>query len=295
VWIGKVRNFQQTFVEAKQTIKDLSSLEETKQSRWRWFKRRRESNRHDLPSSEPSKQIKLNEDAEVDASQSIPVPLRFQAQFTNVPCLQQLTTPRSGMMTMSGRGIRDFKVPVPSPFLQEMAHLVSLLTAVSMATLRVDHPRAEVPITEYVSGQAFPPVDPDDLDEEIKKEYGEDFFFQRWIVFCLGLSRNEKYRTLYNKARPFPVLGGVSDHEVHGIASCNGDLAKVGLCTLWLQEFLTREILNGSTGEIRPPILSRLYQYISDGTKFRYLYRSHSQRSRRPVWDLDDGDEAWAT
>lgn len=34
---------------------------------------------------------------------------------------------------------------------------------------------------------------------------------------------------------------------------------------LWLQEFISREYLAGSTGKVAPPILSRLYQFTSDG------------------------------
>jgi hypothetical protein len=34
---------------------------------------------------------------------------------------------------------------------------------------------------------------------------------------------------------------------------------------MWLQEFISRETLNGSSGDINGAILSRLYQYQSDG------------------------------
>lgn len=34
---------------------------------------------------------------------------------------------------------------------------------------------------------------------------------------------------------------------------------------MWLQEFIARETLRGSTGDINGAILSRLFQYQSDG------------------------------
>ena len=72
-------------------------------------------------------------------------------------------------------------------------------------------------------------------------------------------------RTLYNAARPFRVIGGVSDAEIEFLQAARGPLAKVALCSMWLQEFITREYMAGSTGKVAPPILSRLYQFTSDG------------------------------
>lgn len=54
-------------------------------------------------------------------------------------------------------------------------------------------------------------MDPDNLSKETLREYGESSTAWRVIYFVLGLSRSEKHRTLYNAARPFTVLGGVSD------------------------------------------------------------------------------------
>ena len=34
---------------------------------------------------------------------------------------------------------------------------------------------------------------------------------------------------------------------------------------MWLQEFISRESMKGSTGKMGRPILSRLYHFISDG------------------------------
>ena len=80
-----------------------------------------------------------------------------------------------------------------------------------------------------------------------------------------GISRDTKYRTLYNAARPFRVIGGVSDAECRMLQRARGPTAKVAMCAMWLQEFISREHLNGATGNVGPPIISRVYQFISDG------------------------------
>jgi hypothetical protein len=50
----------------------------------------------------------------------------------------------------------------PSLFLQEAAHLHSLLSAVAMSTLRCSIEGAHTPLAEYVPGLPFPPVNPDE-------------------------------------------------------------------------------------------------------------------------------------
>jgi hypothetical protein len=217
---------------------------------------------------------------------TIPIPTRFQDQFLRQlspsESLQILddessTSERSQEIRNLWRGNKQSrayrhltkswrsKMPTPSLFLQETAHLVSLLSAVAMSTLRNDIDQASSPIAPYVPGTPWPPVDPDYLPRDVMAEYGEANLFWRWVYFCLGLSRSAKRRTMYNAARPFLVLGGVSDREVELLQKARGPEAKVALCTLWIQEFLTRESLGGSTGSVAAPILSRLYQMLSDG------------------------------
>ena len=154
----------------------------------------------------------------------------------------------------------------PSLFLQESAHLISLLSAVAMSTLRTDNMETEPPLVEHIPGRPWPPVDPDCLSSEIRKEFNESSRFWTAVYFLLGLKgRSNREVTLYNAARPFRVLGGVSDEEMEELSKARGPEAKVSLCSMWLQEFITREYMAGSTGAVAPPILSRLYQFNSDG------------------------------
>ena len=151
-------------------------------------------------------------------------------------------------------------------FLQEGAHLLSLLSAVAMSTLRNDIEAAESPLATFQPAAPWPHVDPDAYSADVRKDWARSTH-RSWTVirYLLGISRSEKDRTLYNAARPFRVIGGVSDAEVEMLRAARGPLAKVALCSMWLQEFISREHLAGSTGGVGDPIISRLFQFTSDG------------------------------
>jgi hypothetical protein len=204
--------------------------------------------------------------------EKIPIPMRFQDQF-----LKGFNRGNSGVPNPANRLVkqsrafrsitktRRAKLPTPSLFLQETAHLISLLCAVALSTLRNDIDMAASPVTPYIPGRPWPFEDPDLVSNDIQHHHEEWNALWRSIEFVLGLSRSRKRRTLYNATRPFGVLGGVSDEEIALLQLARGPSAKVALCTMWVQEFITRESMAGSTGNVAPPIISRLYQYVSDG------------------------------
>lgn len=173
------------------------------------------------------------------------------------------------------------RMPPPSLFLQETAHLFSLLSAIALSTLR-NHTIEDIvycnddndkdqqtpfllPINEYFPGQVWPPVDSDQLDYNVKVLYGEGSIYYSILYYVFGMNRSMKRQTLYNAARPLSVLGGISDNEIQLLQQARGPYSKVILISMWIQEFIVREHLNGSTGTISPPVISRLYQCISDG------------------------------
>jgi hypothetical protein len=208
----------------------------------------------------------------------IPIPMRFQDQLLNSSGDQRYYretahSRRARLLELKGdRGVTNgitktprARLPAPSLFLQETAHLISLLNAVALSTLRNDVAIASSPVIPYIPGVPWPDVDPDNLPRETKKQYGDGTVFWRWFYFCLGLSRSAKRRTLYNAARPFGVLGGVSDGEIHALQNARGPYAKVALVSMWLEEYISRETLAGSTGEVPAPLLSRIFPFISDG------------------------------
>lgn len=155
----------------------------------------------------------------------------------------------------------------PSLFLQEGTHLLSLLSAVAMSTLRCDVEGAEAPLVEYVPRSPLPPVDPDRLDAAMRKQYISSSRVSMAIRFVTRTARNRTNLTFYNAARPFQVLGGISDAEIKLLQEARGPSAKVSLCFMWLQEFVSREYQDGSTGAMAGTIIGRLHQFSSDGMK----------------------------
>lgn len=276
---GRNRDFSYTEEEALQTIQSLVQEESHKNStttgsaetdtRFRNLWRRNKKQQDNKKSKHQPKSINSTDiTSEAQVQNRIPIPLRFQEQFTlGSPRRSSLRSrlTRQSRASLHLTETRQARTPAPSLFLQEAAHLVSLLSGVAMSTLRNDIDGTESPLVEYIPGKPWPPMDPDELSKDVKVQYGEDRAIWRMVYFILGLSRSERHRTLYNAARPFAVLGGVSDGEIELLQQARGPYAKMALVTMWLQEFLSRETLNGSTGDIAPPIISRLYQFISDG------------------------------
>jgi hypothetical protein len=152
----------------------------------------------------------------------------------------------------------------PTLFLQELVHLASLCNAVAFSCLRSDIEGTEAPLDMYRSGQPWPEVDPDVL----RKGQGAWSATKDTLRYLSGLDRSPAMRTAHNASRPLPVLGGVSDNEIAFLQRARGPSAKVTLAWNWLSEFIIREHLSGSLGEVAPPIISRLIQFLSDGMIF---------------------------
>ncbi|KAL3789416.1 hypothetical protein HJC23_001964 [Cyclotella cryptica] len=156
----------------------------------------------------------------------------------------------------------------PSLFLQELAHLSSLLCAVAMTTLRNDLDDVESPLGTYVPGQPWPECDPMKLPKEVKRAAYGKRRNMRNLHYLLGMDQTKSARTAYNAARPLLVLGGVSDNEIAFLQRARGPYAKTQLCWAWISEFVIREQLAGSMGNVGPPIVSRIIQFLSDGMKY---------------------------
>jgi len=156
-------------------------------------------------------------------------------------------------------------VPVPL-FLEAIAHLLSLMSAVALSTLRNDLEEAESPLAEFRPSAPWPFVDPDRYTRKIRSRWDQSEHRSYTLFrYLLGLSRTDASRRLYNIGRPFRVIGSVSDEEIKALQAARGPQAKVTLISLWLQELITREHLAGLTGAVAPPIIARIYQLISDG------------------------------
>lgn len=73
------------------------------------------------------------------------------------------------------------------------------------------------------------------------------------------------YYNKIHKECPMLVLGGVSESERKLLMQARGGAAKTILAWYWLNEFITREHLEGSTGAVDSPIICRIHQCLSDG------------------------------
>ena len=159
----------------------------------------------------------------------------------------------------------------PSLFLQELVHLASLANAVAYSCLRSDIEGTEAPLDIYKPGSPWPETDPDAL----KKGQGVWSATKDTLRYLSGFDRTPAMRTAHNASRPLAVLGGVSDNEIAFLQRARGPSAKVTLTFNWLSEFIIREHLNGSLGNVAPPIISRLIQFLSDGM----IYYNHARKT----------------
>mmetsp|Transcript_6923 Transcript_6923/g.7609 ORF Transcript_6923/g.7609 Transcript_6923/m.7609 type:complete len:695 (+) Transcript_6923:132-2216(+) len=159
----------------------------------------------------------------------------------------------------------------PPLFLQELAHLSSLLNAVALSTLRNDMEGCESPLAIYEAGQKFPDVNP--YKQEWLKKKGFDAV-SSYISTFFGVGLTDVQRNKHNCSLPLPVIGGVSDAEIRFLQIARGPQAKTQLCFNWLTEFVIREHLAGSLGNVGPPIISRIIQFLGDGM----IYYNHSRK-----------------
>jgi len=204
---------------------------------------------------------------------SFPADLKLSTQFTrkkvfrNIPNIipQSISdTNESGTHRIMLQNSSEFTPDEPSLFLQELVHQFSLMNAVALATLRNDIAGAPSPLTGYTPGSPLPEMDPAKIPIKEKKGFSNGAFSD-YFLYIFGINQTPLARTRYNANRPLGVYGGVSDAEIQQLQAARGPYAKVTLCSMWLQEFVVREHLAGSLGNVGPPIISRLFQFMSDG------------------------------
>ena len=93
----------------------------------------------------------------------------------------------------------------PSLFLQELSPLSLLIVAITFTNLRNDVKGSSCPVTAYILGIPWTEVDPTKLStKENMKAFGNKHLAP-WL-YWLGMNRKPKARTIYNEARPMPVI-----------------------------------------------------------------------------------------
>lgn len=152
----------------------------------------------------------------------------------------------------------------PSLFLQEVAHLSSLCVAVAFCSLGNLYD-TEICIKPYIPKHhvSFPNANTAKIYYEDSKD-SKFSKFKEWIVCSFGMERTGYYHKIHSEC-PMLVLGGISEAEKTLLSQARGGAAKTTLVWFWLNEFITREHLEGSTGDIDSAIISRTHQFLSDG------------------------------
>ena len=119
-----------------------------------------------------------------------------------------------------------------------------------------------------------------DNDPDMRKFGYRKNGFMMTLQYLFDVSGTKRERREYDRARPFAVIGGVSEREALMLQSTRGGLAKTALVFMWLNEFVIREQMHGSLGGVAPPIVSRLQQYASDG---HFWYNAARKMSYIPI------------
>jgi hypothetical protein len=138
----------------QQKMRKMDELERRQRAMKKQAVKRGDFSVHAVPKS-------INQRSSTHDASAIPVPSRFQdhgrksqSETDQRPSLTE-QTPRGSVKLMRSHRRRT---PAPSLFLQELAHLSSLLSAVAMSTLRNDIEMAESPLvrtTQSCGGRSF--------------------------------------------------------------------------------------------------------------------------------------------
>lgn len=145
-------------------------------------------------------------------------------------------------------------------FCDLIIHAASLFVATAYLILRDDdelnycsHEPGDIPLTRVPTGTAA-----------FKPFWYQDF--PCWIRNTFTFANvNTLYRKQYYKHASIPVIGKITDREMRILNMANGPLAKAHLVMHWITEAITSYHLKGGFGEVHPPIVSRLYQELSNG------------------------------
>lgn len=144
-------------------------------------------------------------------------------------------------------------------FCARIIHNVSLFTATAYLLLRYD----EEPNYRSHEAGLIPPAREPLGHSEFRPHWNENFprFFFNTFMFQYATAQN---RQNYYASAKFPVIGEITERELELLARAVGPLAKAHLIMHWVTELITEYHLQGGFGEVHPPIVSRLYQEISN-------------------------------
>lgn len=144
-------------------------------------------------------------------------------------------------------------------FCDLIIHASSLFVATAYLILRDDkelnycvHTPGIIPAPRVASGTAA-----------FKPYWYQDF--PTWVRNTFTFANvNTEYRRQYYQHASIPVIGRIMERERKILGLANGPLAKVHLVMHWITEAITSYHLKGGFGQVHPPIVSRLFQEVSN-------------------------------
>jgi predicted membrane chloride channel (bestrophin family) len=147
-------------------------------------------------------------------------------------------------------------------FQNEIIHLSSLVYALCALNLRRDDAHAHlIPSNIYGYNDAIKvqSIQSFSIDTSLFRPqslYGT-------IMYSMKMRNNEGAEK-YLRSYPLEVLGGLDTIELQLLDRCPNSLIKCNLVMAWLTEFIVRSEINGMLGGVPPPIVSRIFQELSD-------------------------------
>lgn len=158
--------------------------------------------------------------------------------------------------------------PCHSVFAEDMCHLCSLLHALALLHLRGDTDLNNISRARDSCGEVLMMRGSMDMASETLKHAR----CHSKKVDLLGMNYDEKYLHEVYKTQRIRVIGGISQSERNALESkVNGKQfsseARVAMVQSWFMRRLIarQKFEQGESAITSPPILSRLYQVISDG------------------------------
>lgn len=153
-------------------------------------------------------------------------------------------------------------------FLKEFFHLISLVYATNMLELREDsnhgnivpyHPEEHLGPQGSLRSPMTKP-NPTSSFSSSRPPWRPQNIFQS-LAYMIGMRGDNV--TFYEHSK-LPVYGGVDLMELQILDRCANPLVKCNLAMNWLVEFLARGQLAGDLGDVPAPIISRIFQDLSE-------------------------------
>eukprot|EP00961_Rhodomonas_salina_P173066 2333516-Rhodomonas_salina.1 len=154
--------------------------------------------------------------------------------------------------------------PESKLFLSRLYHLHSLALAMNCLSLRRD---GECNVQRYNTTDVGSINSPSSLKRpsESPRNYRPSNPFS-WFYYAASMRSSRQVRGLYYSKNKLDVYGGVNARELQYLQECGSCKSRALLAMQWLTDFISTEQQRGSFGSIPPPVIARLYQWLSEAS-----------------------------